>query len=772
MINRNIVQSEEFIKDLEYMKSYRKIRLYFDIETFQYNEEKGKVKPTEYKNSIYSVAFSYFIGEELKIFIVPNFYYFFICFKEVYSGRKTKPNIELIAHNNNKYDNHYLRYELINYFGMECKNQYLMNVTTQANYYSEKIKDISETEKQNGIILEKRVKSKNNLELNFFLYGIQFFTTDNYIKTHSSIKSLGERLLKVGKITEHELKTDYEYTKYNLGKDLTEQERQLYSMKIFKNLSESELLYIENDVIILAYSVKYYSLIFTGFNYDSITFTKNILDSYNTNPLTQFQLLHSYGSGKSKIDLNYTDYSFNYQNLYDYLKSFYNGGLNFYNDKFVGKVITEKVFGMDINSSYPSVMYKNKIPTYLDSWNDFDSETIVEIKDLYNDNYYTLYRLTKKTFDDYIINKLESRVIKQMLIKYFGKHDFININTFTFRLIKDVGNLDIKEIPVLSTITWECEYFGSRDKLKEYYQIKTQGQNIYKMNMDDLFNIYQTNEKVEYIYTDEEIGISKLNLNGLYGIPALRPYFNIFRWQGTQLNNIRNGFLNSQRNILFSVFVTSVSVYNLLFPLSYLSGKEIDNNFLYCDTDSLYLKKKVVDKIPKDIFDPNNLGFWDVQNEQIDYFYTLNHKKYCYQENGKIIVKSGGVPQDTFDTNMDFKDFIKTQFSHGKVLKSTRSIYNSQGTISIYDGYIHLEQGFDYPLESYNPLRDYKIFIMKEEIKKQIQGDEDDALYIESNFGTFSISELFHVEHNPNEQNIKFYKLKENYLKELIISNC
>ena len=74
------------------------------------------------------------------------------------------------------------------------------------------------------------------------------------------------------------------------------------------------------------------------------TFTSNILESYNTNDLTSLQLLNRIGKGKEQYEIRYTDYKFSNQNFYDYLKPFYRGGLNFYNQFYVGKIISDGVF--------------------------------------------------------------------------------------------------------------------------------------------------------------------------------------------------------------------------------------------------------------------------------------------------------------------------------------------------------------------------------------------------------------------------------------------
>src|SRR5699024_8219553 len=151
-----------------------------------------------------------------------------------------------------------------------------------------------------------------------------------------------------------------------------------YAQEIYNQLSNDELVYIRNDVILLAKSVYYYSDIFKGFDYSKKTFTSNILESYNTNNLTSFQLLNRIGQGKEKREIRYTDYQFSNHNFYDYLKSFYRGWLNFYNQFFIGKTINN-VFVMDIHSSYPYDMHNFKIPTYIKDYEEHEKPKEVNI---------------------------------------------------------------------------------------------------------------------------------------------------------------------------------------------------------------------------------------------------------------------------------------------------------------------------------------------------------------------------------------------------------
>src|SRR5699024_7329405 len=199
-------------------------------------------------------------------------------------------------------------------------------------------------------------------------------------------------------------------------------------------------------------------------------------------------------------------------------------------------------------------------------------------------------------------------------------------------------------------------------------------------------------------------------------------HFNIFRWVNGELENITNGYENNERNIVFSVFVTAVSLYNLLNPLKYLTQKEIDKYFLYCDTDSLYFNKKVQKKFREDLFHNHHLGKWSIEQNDINKFLVVNHKKYAYEyydeKEGKYIIdiKCGGIPLNSFDRNMSFEKFVETQFSDGVDIKNTKSIYNKQGVISIYESSTTLQVGKGYRVFAYDPVFDE----MKEKMFEEI----------------------------------------------------
>lgn len=764
-----------FQEMLEERTTSKEIVLFFDIETLQYNEENGRKKPSEYKNVTYSVAISWMNGKEVELERFPNFKASMDIIINMFKSIKKKPVIHFIAHNTNKYDNHFFRKDLLYYYPhMRVENFFLNTSNEKGNKDALRIKDLSKKDKD-GIILEKRIKSSINLELTYYLYQQKFYISDNWVKTNSSIKMLGKKLLRLGVVTESELKTDFDYTKYNKDEDMTEEESRAYALQVFNQLDQDEKTYIDNDVILLAKSVYYYSDLFKGFDYSKMTFTSNILESYNTNNLTSFQLLNRIGEGKNKHELRYTDYEFAGQNFYDYLKPFYRGGLNFYNQFHVGKIIKTGVFGIDINSSYPYAMHNFKIPTYLKDYESHDEPTQVTID--YSDDYFTLFQLSKETFDKVILSKIDSIILKQILVKYYTTNDFININTYTFKMIENVTGIHFDTIPAYSRVTFECEHFGSREQIEEFYFVKTQGKQKVKVDYKSPYDITLTDEPNDIIFSQEEIDNSKVNLNGLYGIPALRPYFNLFRQKDNQLINIENGHKNAERNIVFSIFVTAVSVWNLLDPLQYLTMQEIDENFIYCDTDSLYIKVAVRHKLPDTLFHDFHLGKWGMDYENLPYFYVMNHKKYAYygwdkkEKRDRIFVRSGGISHDSFDTNMSFEDFIRTQFSHGCEVQNNKSIYNADRTISIYPSTTVLEVGKGYMINTNDSLVTKIRKQIIEEVKENLDEFTSDVLYIETPFGTFSQAELFPYSNQvKNKHPLVYLTIKERRIRNIIES--
>ena len=727
---------KEFIQYLK--KSKGNVRLFCDIETCTVNKNVGRKYPSKYHSFSFSLAISFFLNNDFPGVFICN------TFKEMYElifkyGKKTNKYI-LNFHNGNKFDNHFLISETVRiYPQIQIKNMYLKNAVNNKNCISKQ--DLSQSEKDNTL-LEKRVKSSNSVEFELYLNQFTFISEDNFLKTNTSIATIGKKLLDKKIITIDYLKTDFDYTKYDLDEDIDDKFIDVYRKQIFDNLTNDELTYIKNDVILLALCFKYYKKLFFNFDYREPTFTSNIKKEYCNNSLSEFQLLKKVG----KSSLKYTDYTFYNANLFDYLKRFYKGGLNFYNQKYLGKIL-KNGFSIDINSSYPYVMYFYKLPTYIHSFHQSNKPFKITI-DINTQDYITFFTIPIELANSQIINKIPSKIVRQMIVKYYNsiKGD-IYISSVTLKLIAEIFNIDLSTINVTSFVTFKCLYFGARTILAQNYYIKTQGKQKKKINFESPVNITLTDEDNPQMFSADEIAGSKVLLNGIYGIPALRAYFDLFRRDdNNKLFNIKNGFENNERNIIFSAAVTAYAFYDLLQPLKYIPVNKIDELFWYCDTDSLYMDNEAKKYMPTEMFDKLNLGKWDMENDLIDEFYILNHKKYCYNVDNHIKIRSGGVRKSSFNTNVSFKSFVKNQFSEGCKIQNLRSIRNEWNTISIYPAFTNLEMGKNYQ-DEYNLQFEKE----REEIIKTIHDDfikeegqhlEDELLYIETEYGTISATDF------------------------------
>ncbi len=72
--------------------------------------------PARYKNMTYSVAVSWLDNKNVEYEIFPDFKTMFDIIINEYGGKSKIPRIFLNAHNTNKYDNHFLRKDLLYFY--------------------------------------------------------------------------------------------------------------------------------------------------------------------------------------------------------------------------------------------------------------------------------------------------------------------------------------------------------------------------------------------------------------------------------------------------------------------------------------------------------------------------------------------------------------------------------------------------------------------------------------------------------------------------------
>ena len=729
---------------LNFLKKYKgkSIQLYCDIETLTCNKNEGKKHASKYHSHTYSLAIAYFDVEDFpKVSVFNNFVDFFNKVKD----RKIRKGLtfEMVFHNGEKFDNHFMLYELEHYFNCQVKTLFNKSCNNEYNDDALRLSELTPEDK-NGTILESRIKSSNSVSLICYLHGRKIELVDSFKKMNTSIKVLGNMLLNNHYIEEQYLKTDFDYACFDKQDDIDEEAVLPYVKRCFESLNKHQMIYIRNDVIILALGVKHYKELFYGFDFSKMTFTQNIKEEYsNYNKLAEFQLLKTDGRFNHLV-LN--DYSICGLTGFDYFRRYYKGGLNLYNDAYIGKLLKRDGFSIDLNSSYPAVMYKEKLPTYLLSILEKPKTVNLEYKD---NNVMTFFSMTFKDANEHILKYIKSRVIRQAIVKYYNPKDgLVYYNTIMLRLLEKITKHEFKSLPIQSMAVFKCEYFGARDVIAQNYFIKTQGKmkNALDCTMNTInpLNIKMTdNPKDEkYNFSDEQVAGAKVLLNGIYGVPALRVHFDAFHRVNNQYINCKNGFTNKERNIVFSAGVTAFAFHNLLSPLQYLKPEEIDEYFWYADTDSLYMDKRALPKFPKSMFHKINLGGWDIEHNNITKFYAFNHKKYCLYDN-EIVVRCGGVSKSLISQwidscNDNIEMFINIYFNNGVIIPATRSIRNELNTISIYEAQAELLKGSEY-VDHYSQELEAKRDIVIKEVRDELISGE--AIYVETPYGAIGAND-------------------------------
>lgn len=719
--------------------------VFFDIETLQTNTSAENPKDRVVRE--YSVSVEYRKGKKELAFIFPSLK----AMMDHLLGLRNK-YIRLIAHNGRRFDNHFFRRTLIDEYGLVpvtgYKESYIDHEVKMGKEY--KGDDLKESP---NLLIEYRIKAKTSLDMEFLLNGKHFVTEDSYPHFQCSIKTLGELLVHHEIIGAEDKKLAYKYDRYDRPEKVDDV--RAYCTKVFECLTDHERHYVRNDTHILRMAWENYETLFPGFDIKKRTLSLNILAAYNVNPLAQMQLTNTYMMPFSERPqrIEYSDFTFAGDNLFGYLHRYYHGGLNFYNDKKVGKIVHNLVH-IDINSSYPTVMHNELFPSKILGY--VDKETTIKLD---KDKYYLL-EVPVRWVTNNIIKRIKSTNLRKMIVKYFPSKDgYVYLQSPHIELFSALAKVNYDKILVKSALVFDKRPFGGRRVIAKKYEFKTKAK--------------------QEGWSKHAVYVTKVILNGIYGIPALRAYFNVFKYDNGELTSHPFGYKNTERNILFAASVTAYAVKNLLMPLSY-NVEGLDKGYVYTDTDSHFLTKEYWETI-KDHVDvhPTNLGAWDMEHKHIKSMYVLNHKKYCLlNDKDEIEVFCGGIPKESFNTDVPFVDFVKNQFSDGVEISNLKNTYTHDGVICLYMSKTKISIGKKYPSAysiEYEMKRERMVdkameLVIDGDISRTSQsGPNDEAIYFESELGSFGMNEIEERLYNIDEG--KSYPIDELIRLENIIYN-
>lgn len=373
-------------------------------------------------------------------------------------------------------------------------------------------------------------------------------------------------------------------------------------------LTDEELMYINNDVTIMCRLITYLDNV--GIN--ALTMSSS---AYKNWRMDKYHLCKKQFIKDENEEIN------------EIVRKSYRGGITKVNEKYKG-VDFYDVISFDVNSLYPSVMYDNPIPIGM-------GKIYKSIKEC----------ITDKRYQYIVVLCVKSAKVKD------GYHAFIGENA-GFSYSRKYQYKDKLENVVL--YLWKNEF----NLFKRIYKIdgvisKVVGYkvafNVFKDYIDRWIGI-KINAK-----TPAERQLAKLMLNSLYGK---------FGMNDSRVTKIPNG-ISSEGQITYD-FVDTASVYYDKKVASYITScarvkyatmmNLCGDSYIYGDTDSLYIKGHEIPPQFKDCVDDKKLGYWKYEGHYI-HFRALKAKCYLKQyDDGEIDRKICGCPKEASEL-INFDNF-------------------------------------------------------------------------------------------------------------------
>ena len=382
------------------------------------------------------------------------------------------------------------------------------------------------------------------------------------------------------------------------------------------DVTDEELMYINNDVRILRELIWYLK----NNNMLNITLSSNAYKFWRKDKYMF-----------SKCNLVKPDNP----RINEIVDKSYRGGITKVNPQYKGKLV-ENVISFDVNSLYPSVMYDNSMPVG-------KGEIYKSVEDGLKNG--------KKKF---IVSVYVSRAkIIDGYQAFIGFGGFSCATHYVYKecLFNVELNLWLEEFELFK-LCYEGEY-----NIVEVVGFDSANY-VFKNYID-----YWIEVKNNATLTGNlpERNFAKRMLNALYGKFGM----NQLRYSKVPVG-VLDGEIEYQVKEKMSCYyykpiasyITSLARCKLVSAIIMCRDR-----FIYCDTDSIYLKGTELPDIP---IDDVKLGYWKFEHHYLK-FKSLKAKCYlkCWEENGKIIYDSSiaGLPKDsrggiTFD---NFEDGLKIE---------------------------------------------------------------------------------------------------------------
>lgn len=427
-------------------------------------------------------------------------------------------------------------------------------------------------------------------------------------------------------------------------------------------LSHDVLLYSALDVLSLSESVENYlnarsEKLWTNCPTSTSFIRKRLkttIGFINTKHKTPEQVKYSRYLQKQKIDAP----------LFDLLARAARGGNTHTNRAYTGELLYD-IFHADICSSYPAQMIC--YPEFpLNAWRPLDAGAYVEDIELFERNGYCT------VFDVVLIN---ARLKQGVTVPYISISKMIVLSGEEMNATDNgryMGGLEQIQLSIFG-IEW--------DIIKRQYDfddvIITKGYFANKGYLPDIvrrfiLDLYERKTKLKNVENKEiEYNIAKAELNGVYGMALTSPFRlqyefadnGIFEKPPENKSEFLEKYQRSRSYFLPYAAGVMTAVLGRVMLQKYIDA--VGDNFLYCDTDSIFAKniqesEKAVREVEKELTEyqrkcgfelsyndvkgkPHELG--SVDCDRLDAFKSFGAKKYITVSGGKLTCTIAGVPK-------------------------------------------------------------------------------------------------------------------------------
>ncbi|MDF2606597.1 MAG: hypothetical protein K0S34_790 [Bacillales bacterium] len=506
-----------------------------------------------------------------------------------------------------------------------------------------------------------------NIKMNDLVWGKKRFKSFIKIKMYDSAKVVPDKLDNIGKDI---IQIDEMFNKLKVPEKFYKTIRP-YEHK----LDELEKCYIYNDVYILKeFIIQYYKQNnLVGFTASGIAFNNmlNFMFPHASKKYEEFTLIYPEIKDKKIIGL---------------IDDSYTGGFTYCNPSVKGRTIEKLGHSIDINSSYPSAMKYKKLPhgmpKYFKGKYVHDERYDIAFQKIHFDGF------RRKNNSNIGFIKIGSccDFLQDIKSKGYKKNDYVATNfdedgqllTCNYNLVLTTFELEmllsVYDFYTYRTVKGEI-LKGSRNLIKKLDYIEGV-KFLSKIGDFGEFIDDCVTRKNKYKEEENECGVTvaKRDMNSLYG--KLGSGFTRTIMQYVKDDN---GFFKIERKYenenefdyeerrkyyrAFASFTTSYGRCQLLNVIINIEKTYCENEFLYCDTDSIYstLTVEQLKAIGVELH-KTKLGAWDIE-KVFTKFKCLGAKKYIlyghkYNKNkaDEINAHCAGLPYEAQKT-LNFDNF-------------------------------------------------------------------------------------------------------------------